>query len=151
MRHQHNQNGALERLSTSNLALATPRLDIRGRTVIDRHGNRVGYVSKLFINASDREVRLLEVCDGGFLGLGTHRFLLPVEAITDISNNEVRVNQRRDRVVESPIYDPVLVNVPYWEHAYGSYSWALDWIASSPYPGLFILPDDAERDEDFDE
>lgn len=110
MPDQHIQYAALERLSTSNFGLANSRLDIRGHAVVDQHGNRLGRVSKLFIDAIEHAVRLFEVRDGGILGWGAYRFLLPVEAITNITDDEVQINQSRDRVVESPVYDPALVS-----------------------------------------
>jgi sporulation protein YlmC with PRC-barrel domain len=141
--NQHNQYAALERLSTSNFGLANSRLDIRGHAVIDQHGNRVGHVSKLFIDAIERAVRLFEVRDGGILGWGAYRFLLPGEAITDIGKNEVHISQSRDRVVDSPVYDPVLVSYLIGGTFTGS---ALDWTATSLYPDIFILPDDPEQE-----
>lgn len=76
-----------------------------------------------------------------FLGWGAYRFLLPVEAITDISEDEVHINQSRDRVVDSPVYDPVLVSYLIGGTFTGS---ALDWTATSLYPDFFIWPDDSE-------
>ncbi len=58
-------------------------------------------------------MRFLEVGSGGFLGIGETTFLLPVEAVTKVDEDSVRVNQRRDRVAGAPKYDPDLVERTY--------------------------------------
>ncbi|MDQ2736454.1 MAG: PRC-barrel domain-containing protein [Pseudomonadota bacterium] len=117
-------NSELEKLSETGLTLADARQDIRGRKVIDASGEDVGHIGALFIDRAERKVRMLEIRAGGFLGLGDRHFLLPVEAITSIANDEVHINQTRDRIVHSPAYDPVLEVAPtpeYWGSYYGYY------------------------------
>jgi sporulation protein YlmC with PRC-barrel domain len=125
-------NTELEKLKDTGLELADLAQDIRNYKVVDTHGEGIGHVSALFIDRDKRKVRLLEVRAGGFLGLGDRHFLLPVDTITNVENREVHVNQTRERIVQSPVYDPTLVEVPthdYWEPYYGYYG-------LSPYGGL---------------
>jgi hypothetical protein len=61
--------------------------------------------------------------------------LLPAEAITNVAEGEVHINQTRDRVAHSPAYDPALEVAPtpeYWGGYYGYYG-------MSPYVGLWPI------------
>jgi sporulation protein YlmC with PRC-barrel domain len=113
-------NAELEKLSETGLTLADPGQDIRERKVIDASGEDIGHVGALFIDRAERKVRMLEIRGGGFLGMGDRHFLLPVEAVTSIAKGEVHVNQTRDRIVNSPAYDPALEIAPTPED-WGSY------------------------------
>jgi sporulation protein YlmC with PRC-barrel domain len=120
--HGHAIDAALEELKNTNLTLEAPRQDIRGRKVIDQTGEAIGHVTALFIDEEERKVRMLEVRAGGFLGLGDRHFLLPAEMITSIVTNKVRVNETRERIVNTPAYDPNLTEIPIPE----------TWKATSP-------------------
>ena len=137
---QHSPARPLERLRDSSLRLADSSDDIRGDRVIDRHGSQIGRVAALFIDAAGREVRMLEVCAGGFLGFRRRHFILGVEAITRVRDDEVYVDQH-DRVVESSVYDPALVPET---RLYGSDVDPIYWATCGMYPAFFMLPDDFE-------
>lgn len=117
------------RLSESELALADPALDVRDRKVIDSTGREIGHIHDLFVDANAEEVRFLEVASGGFFGLGETRFLIPVEAVTGLSENALFLNQTRSRVVEAPAYNPQLASESYYADIYNYYGY-------SPYWGL---------------
>jgi sporulation protein YlmC with PRC-barrel domain len=70
---------------------ANPEAYLRGKDVFDPHGQRMGRVEDLYIDRQEREVRFLEVGTGGFLGIGERRFLVPVEAVTRVSEDQVTV------------------------------------------------------------
>jgi len=57
----------LVRLSDTELTIANPAEDIRGRAVVDRDGEDIGEVEDLLIDAQEKRVRMLEVASGGFL------------------------------------------------------------------------------------
>ena len=99
---QIEKTAALRRLSDTELTVADPAEDIRDRKVIDRDGEELGEVDDLLIDERDKRVRFLEVASGGFLGIGEKKFLLPVEAITRISEDTVYVNQTRQQIVGAP-------------------------------------------------
>ena len=82
----------LVRLSDTELTVADPAADIRDRLVVDRYGEEIGEVDDLLIDDRDKRVRFLEVASGGLLGIGETKFLIPVEAITTISDETVYVN-----------------------------------------------------------
>jgi sporulation protein YlmC with PRC-barrel domain len=134
---QASNNSPLERLSDSSLVLSEPDQDIRGRKVIDQHGADIGHVSGLFIDEGERKVRMLELRSGGFIGIGERHFLLPVDAISSVDENEVHVSESGARIIHSPIYDPTLV-VPsirgYWEPYYGYYGLSPHWGNGYMYP-----------------
>ena len=67
----------LIRLSDTELTIANPAEDIRGRAAVDRDGEDIGEVEDLLIDAHEKRVRLLEVASGGFLGLGKRSFYFP--------------------------------------------------------------------------
>jgi hypothetical protein len=136
MSQSQTTNAELVKLNDTGLTLADPAEDIRDRKVVDASGEDVGHVSALFIDRAGRKIRMLEIRAGGFLGIGDRHFLLPVEAITKVAEHEVHINQKRDKVVHSPAYDPTLVVKPpeYWGSYYGYYG-------MSPYVGSgFMFP-----------
>ncbi len=124
---QPTQNDVLVKLSDANLTVSDPDQDIRDRKVIDEHDDEIGHVSGLFIDQNDKKIRMLQVAAGGFLGLGERHFLIPVEAVSSVTQDEVRINQTRERVVNSPAYDPNLEEVrsrEFWEPYYRYYGYA---------------------------
>jgi sporulation protein YlmC with PRC-barrel domain len=131
------QNVALENLNNTGLELADSSQDIRNRKVVDRHGDNIGHISDLFIDPDERKVRMLEIRAGGFLGLGDRHVLLPVDAITNVTKDEVHVNETQDRLAHSPAYDPLLLVEPTqtaWEPFYGYYGLSPYWGAGYMYP-----------------
>lgn len=126
---------ALHRLEDSDLRLADAKADIRGRKVRDVAGEDIGKVHDLLIDQEERKVRFLEVASGGVLGIGDTKFLLPVEAVTGVSDDEIRINQARTRVVGSPRYDPDLIEQPYLSEVYRYYGFGTPfWSGGYVYP-----------------
>ena len=123
----------LMRLSDTEFKVADPAEDIRNRQVVDRKGEDVGEVEDLLIDDHDRRVRFLEGASGGFLGLGKTKFLIPVEAITRISDDTVYVNQTRQHISGAPRYDPDLVHRDVGEGSY--YGDVYRYDNSPPYWG----------------
>ena len=149
MNKQPRRRGALETLSNTGLELADSSQDIRHRKVVDVHGAAIGHVSDLFIDPDERKVRMLEIRAGGFLGIGDRHVLLPVDAITSVSKDEVHVNESRERLVRSPAYDPTLIDEPtqqYWEPFYGYYGLSPYWGAGYMYPEFSRLQHHQDRD-----
>ena len=88
MMHPAHVGIGLVRLSDSDLVTANPEDDLRGKDVYDPHGQRIGSVEDLYIDRREREMRFLEMgTGGGFLGIGERRFLVPVEAVTKVSEH----------------------------------------------------------------
>lgn len=127
--------GKLVMLGDTDLTVADPREDIRGRKVLDRQGEDLGQVDGLLIDESEAKVRFLRVASGGFLGLGEQAFLLPVDAITDITRDHVRVDQTREQIAGAPAYDPELANDrDYYGSLYGYYGYGPYWGPGYVYP-----------------
>jgi CBS domain-containing protein/sporulation protein YlmC with PRC-barrel domain len=124
----------LIRLSDTDLTLADRAEDIRGRKAFDMAGEELGDVKDLFIDEREHKVRFLEVSSGGFLGLGATKFMLPVDAITRITDDAVYMNQSRERVAGSPHYDPTLVEERYVSDVYRHYGYAPYWGPDYRYP-----------------
>ena len=124
----------LRKLGDAGLTVADPQEDVRGRKVIDSSGEELGHVDELMIDDREHKVRFLRVASGGFLGIGESHFMLPVEAITRISDDEVLVNQTRERIAGSPRYDPDLANEGYWGGLYGYYGYPPYWAPGYVYP-----------------
>ncbi len=127
LNQQRASHSQLENLNNSNLTLADESEDIRGRHVTDRDGAHIGHVSGLFIDTDESKVRMLEVRAGGFLGFGDRHVLIPVGAVISVAKNDVRVNQSREHVMNSPAYDPKLAALP------GDASW-------DSFSGYYGLP-----------
>ena len=101
------QRSNLTKLSETELPLEEPWQDMRGLDVYDIAGEQIGSAEDLYV---DREVRLasyLVVSAGGFLGLGKKHFLIPVEEVSrDVGEDRVTVTQNREKVLNSPEFDP---------------------------------------------
>jgi sporulation protein YlmC with PRC-barrel domain len=127
------------KLSDSNLTVANPDEDIRGRSVVDRDGEEVGDVDDLIIDGQEAKVRFMRVASGGFLGLGQTKFMIPIDAVTRIADDTVHIDQVREHIAGAPRYDPDLVNDttwtdPYWATTYGYYGYAPYWTPGYIYP-----------------
>jgi sporulation protein YlmC with PRC-barrel domain len=126
---------SLVRIEDTDLTVADPKEDIRGRKVTDASGEEIGKVKSLFVDQEEQEVRLSELERGGFLGLATEMRLIPLDAIEKVTEHEVRVGTTRDHVHAAPIYDPqVTYDARYYEDLYGYYGYAPYWAAGPPYP-----------------
>lgn len=133
----------LARLGDSNFVLESPEQDIRGNEVYGPKGQRIGIVDDLYIDEEDREVRFLEVGDGGLLGiLGIKgkRYLVPVEAVTEVAKGLVAIEPGRTEKVEGPApFDTKVVPPPGCDRRDGYASPPFDNVegtpdlASSPY------------------
>lgn len=116
--------------------------DIRGRAVRDKDGNGIGKVADLLVDDQERKVRFLLVEHGGILGFGRKETLIPVDAITKVTADEVFIDHSSDRVTTAPGYDPKLVaDRPYHSDIYHHYGYMPYWGQGYSYPaGLNLLP-----------
>jgi len=113
-------NSILIRLSDTDFDLHDQD-DARGRTVIDQHGNDIGDVNDLIIDPQQRKVRFLLVTSGGFLGIGSRMMLIPVEAISRVTNKVVAIDQASPRGFKSSLYNPTLIDRSRDRDDYGDY------------------------------
>ncbi|MDQ3317589.1 MAG: PRC-barrel domain-containing protein [Actinomycetota bacterium] len=102
MMHPTHSRIGLVRLGDSEFVPANPEDDLRGKDVCDPHGQRMGSVEDLYVDRQEREVRFLEVGAGGFLGIGERRFLVPVEAVTRVSEDRVTVEPDTKKKMDGP-------------------------------------------------
>lgn len=131
----------LEKLSDAHLTVNDPHEDIRGRKVRDKDGKDIGKVDDLLIDTRERKVRLMRVESGGFLGVGETKVLIPIDAITKISDDAIHVNQTRDHIAHAPRYDPALANDDlYWNQVYGYYGFGGFWGSGYVYPAFPYVP-----------
>jgi sporulation protein YlmC with PRC-barrel domain len=119
---EHAEQPKLVKMSDSDLRLEEPWQDIRGLDVYDANGEQIGSVEDLYVDRDSSLPRFLEVSAGGFLGIGKKHFLIPIEEVSrDIDADRVTVNQPRDKVVESPDFDPDDVSNPDVQRAIRAY------------------------------
>ncbi|HAQ59896.1 MAG TPA: PRC-barrel domain-containing protein [Microbacterium sp.] len=131
----------LSRLDDLDETVADPADDIRGRKVKDSSGNDLGKVSGLLVDEAERKVRLIEIASGGFLGIGQDVTFIPVDAITSITDDEVRIAESRERVAGAPIYDPELIaERDNYGEVLGYYGYAPFWGAGYRYPDYPSYP-----------
>ena len=102
MMHPTRAGIGLIRLGDSDFVPANPEDDVRGKDVYDAEGQRIGSVGDLYIERKEREVRFLEVGAGGFLGVGEKRFLVPVEAVVEVTEDRVTIEPDRTERVAGP-------------------------------------------------
>jgi sporulation protein YlmC with PRC-barrel domain len=149
--NQNSSHAELEKLDDTDLILDDDAQDVRGRKLIDQQGETIGHVSSLFIDADERKVRMLEVRAGGFLGIGDRHFLIPADAVTKVEKESVYVNESRERILHSPVYDPHIIKAPtreYWGPFYGYYGLSPYWGTDYMYPGFPLsLEETPVRDE----
>jgi sporulation protein YlmC with PRC-barrel domain len=134
------QTAALHKLSDTDFTVADPAEDVRGRKVLDKVGEEIGSVDDLLIDDREKKVRFLRVAAGGFLGLGETTFLIPVDAVTRVTPDAVRVDQTRERVTAGPRYDPDVVREPDWSSVYGYYGYPPYWGPGYVYPPYPFYP-----------
>lgn len=134
-----NSTDKLVKLSDTTEVIASEDEDIRGRSMKDKDGEDMGKVDDLLVDTNENKVRFLVVASGGFLGIGEDKSFIPVDAITRITDDEVHIDQTRERVAGAPPYDPNLVNEPdtndYFGSVYGYYGYMPYWSAGYAYPG----------------
>jgi sporulation protein YlmC with PRC-barrel domain len=82
---------------------ADPAQDVRGRDVRDRSGQEVGTVEDTYVDREGSTARFLVV--GAAPGFNGRRFLIPTEVVSVISDEEVTLNQDRDKVADSPRFE----------------------------------------------
>ncbi|BEL03601.1 hypothetical protein Q0Z83_017920 [Actinoplanes sichuanensis] len=133
--------GTLTPLSDTGQLIADPTLDVRGRSVIDSDGEKIGTVADLLVDTLTNHVRFLRVEHGGVLGFGAQSSFIPVESIARVTEDEVYVTSSKDHVAGGPGYDPDLVDQQdYYEKIYGHYGHLPAAPPGSMYPGLTGLP-----------
>jgi sporulation protein YlmC with PRC-barrel domain len=97
----------LVNLNDTDLHLDEPWHDLRGLDVYDDNDDQVGSVEDVYVDRDQRQARLLDVAAGGVLGVGKKHFLVPVEDVKrDVDAERVTVEHPKDKVVESPEFDP---------------------------------------------
>jgi sporulation protein YlmC with PRC-barrel domain len=106
-----------------------PDEDVRGQRVYDRGEQEIGKVADLLVDEAERRVRFIEVESGGVLGIGAKEVLIPVDAISYVGEDGVRVDQTRDRISGAPRYDPSLDEQKYWTDVYGYWGYNPFWAA----------------------
>ncbi|KOV52038.1 PRC-barrel domain-containing protein [Streptomyces sp. AS58] len=125
----------LTRFSDSGQAIPSADEDIRGRKVTERSGNELGKVGDLIIDEEEHKIRFLLLEHGGFLGVGKEKSYLPVDAVAEVSEDQIRIDRTRDQVVDAPEYDPELVQQDeYYDRLYAHYDYPPFWMPGYVYP-----------------
>jgi sporulation protein YlmC with PRC-barrel domain len=127
---------ALYRLADSDLRLADPAEDVRGRQVLDAGGKEIGTVNDLLIDPQEQKVRYLRVGAGGFLGIGETEFLIPVDIVTRVTDEAVHVDRPGEQVAGAPRYDPELTDERYLNGLSRYYGHRPYWHDAYRYPGF---------------
>src|SRR5680860_1086831 len=94
----HNDSATLYVLGDRGQTVDESANDVRGRQVKDKNGDVIGKVADLLVDDAEDKVRFLLVEHGGFLGFGETKLLIPVDAVTKITVDDVFVDQSRERV-----------------------------------------------------
>ncbi|MEU7565485.1 PRC-barrel domain-containing protein [Streptomyces fradiae] len=122
-------------MSDSDQTVAAPEEDIRGRTVTAADDEELGKIDDLLIDEDEGRVRFLLVEHGGFLGIGQKKTFIPVDAVTRITDDHVRIDRSRKQVTDAPAYDPDLVEEQdYYDTVYSHYGYTPFWGMGYTYP-----------------
>lgn len=97
---QGNDGGSrLVRLEDFQGELEEPWQDVQGLKAFDKNGDEIGTVEDLYVYADAEAVHLLKVTsDEGSI-------LIPVDAVTNASEEGVKVEQDKDVIMGSPGFD----------------------------------------------
>ncbi|MCU1551145.1 MAG: PRC-barrel protein [Glaciihabitans sp.] len=126
-------NHELVQLSDTDEVVLDPSVDVRGRKVVDSAGDNLGKVHDLLIDQAENKVRALVVTHGHLLERTTS--VIPVDAITSITDEYVRIDTDTQKVAGSPKYDPALVyDEFYYGDLYGYYGYSPYWYDDYVYP-----------------
>lgn len=88
-----------------------------GDEVITSDGATVGHVVSIVDQAG--QPPFLRVKDSGLFGIGTHHFLVPIDAITSIGDAQVHVSRTREDLEGIPAHDEKEPRTPeYFESLY---------------------------------
>lgn len=121
-------------LEDSDLTLADPADDLRGRTVVDLCHHRVGEVCGLIIDVEQRRPRLLVVVSGGIMGLARTKSLVPVDAVTR-ADDVVHIEAAHQQV-QSATYDPDRAPSPAYQEVCRHYGYLPFWTPGYVDPPL---------------
>jgi sporulation protein YlmC with PRC-barrel domain len=80
--------------------------DVRGREVYSLEGEKIGHVDDVLVDPKTVKARFLVVNSGGFLGIGVHTTLIPIEAVSGVDANRVTIEHVREHIAAAPVYDP---------------------------------------------
>ncbi len=122
----------LRTLKEAGETLADPGQDIRGRDVYAKNGEKIGKVDALFVDDQESKVRFMRLETGGFLGIGERKFLIPIDAITRVDEDQVHLDQTHEKISGSPAYDPDIMAQPEYSYYGGLYN----YYGYGPYWGL---------------
>ncbi|MCU1582010.1 MAG: PRC-barrel domain protein [Microbacteriaceae bacterium] len=126
-------NHELVQLGDTDEIVLDPGEDVRGLKVMDSEGDNLGKVHDLLIDQAENKVRALVVTHGHLLERKTS--VIPVEAITSITAEYVRIDEGKQKVAGSPQYDPALVyDEFYYGDIYGYYGYSPYWYDDYVYP-----------------
>lgn len=125
----------LVRLNETTLTVADPRTDVRERKAVDAEGEEIGTVDDLLVDDAEHRVRFLRVRHGGFLGIGAEHFLVPVDAVSKVTDDAVHIDRDRSRLTDVPGYDPEVEDDPaYYGGVYGWWGYPAYWAPGYAYP-----------------
>lgn len=118
------------KLSRSEVASNCVDDDVRGRAVFTIDDDRIGVIDDLLIDMVDCRVCFLKVRVDGFLGIGEHISLIPIEAMSVLDGQFVYVEHSSDHVSAAPIYNPhVVETMHYLNDVYAHYGYVPPWAA----------------------
>jgi sporulation protein YlmC with PRC-barrel domain len=127
----------LVKIGDTDLKLASKDEDIRGRSVIDSAGEKIGEVKDLMIDDTESRVRFLQVGAGGVLGIGDKHFLIPVDSVKRVDEDNVYLSETSSRIQGAPAYDPTLVvDEKLYSDIYTYYGYSPYWTAGYAYPAF---------------
>lgn len=73
--------------------------DIRGHKVLDKNGDEIGTVEDLYIYEDASAVHILKVA------VDERHFLIPIDAVTNVNDEGVEVEQPKDTIIGSLEFD----------------------------------------------
>lgn len=106
---------------------------IIGETVVNRHGEKVGKIHEMVIDANKNRVAYAVLSSGGFPGMGNKLFAIPWEALElSVSANQFILNVDKEKLTAAPCFEesakwPDFSDTLWEKDIYRYYNFAPPW------------------------
>jgi len=127
----------LLRLSESDLDLQSDDEDLRNWGVIDSDGRDIGKVCDLLLDRGQMHIRFVEVTAWELPEEKMQKILVPIDAVTNITNDCITINQPWESLMNAPRYEPSRLNETILRRICKFFGSKLFWSPGETHPTFF--------------
>ena len=101
---------------------------LTGKNVYNLKDENIGEIKDLMINPNNSEIVYAVLAFGGFLGIGSKLFAIPLEALTFSDTDEtIRLDVTKEKLENAPSFDddnwPMTADNDFLDSVYGHYGY----------------------------